>query len=171
MEIADQYILTDMSVPEMMSMANFVRSVPKQNQFLAMLPGNFSGTGDWLVSRPDVRRMVARLMGSSFVTADRPNVRVTVENDSSRKGLGTTVAKYLRSKGYVVNTKAGDSDRSQPLKRTRIIAQRANPEEAEMVQSDLGQQGDIVNASVGDIETAVTVLIGDDLRDLPSASK
>ncbi len=36
-----------------------------------MMPGNFSGSGDWDVSKSDVRKMVARLTGSAFVTAEK----------------------------------------------------------------------------------------------------
>ncbi|HEY9786566.1 MAG TPA: LCP family protein, partial [Candidatus Obscuribacterales bacterium] len=58
MEIAQQHIQTDLSVGDMMAMATFAKAVPKQNQFLAMMPGTFSGSGDWLIDKGDVRRMV-----------------------------------------------------------------------------------------------------------------
>lgn len=49
------------------------------------------------------------------------------------------------------------------LKRTRIVAQKANPEDASLVKVDLGNIGDMVNASVGNIESAVTIVVGNDL--------
>ena len=44
MEIAQQYISTDLSPGGMMEMATFARAVPKKNQTMVMLPGTFSGT-------------------------------------------------------------------------------------------------------------------------------
>lgn len=164
MEIAQKYIQTDMSLGDMMAMATFVRAVPKQNQFLAMMPGTFSGSGDWLVEKSDVRKMVARLNGSTFVNANRDEVRVAIENASSESGLGYKLSQILRNKGYTsVFVRASADARPEPLKRSRIIAQRANPEDADLVRMDLGDHGDIVTASVGDIESSVTIVAGDDL--------
>lgn len=58
---------------------------------------------------------------------------------------------------------------SDPVKRTRIIAQKANPEDASLVKSDLGNIGEVVNVSAGDIESSVTIIIGDDLANKLSA--
>jgi hypothetical protein len=46
------------------------------------------------------------------------------------------------------------------------VAQKANPEDARLVRSDLGDIGDMVNASVGDIESSVTIIVGDDLAQI-----
>lgn len=170
MEIAQQYISTDLSPTGMMEMATFARAVPKKNQAMVMLPGTFSGTGGWTSSPSEVHRIVSRLMGSSFVTSLRNEIHLSVVNASSKPGLGYKLAKLLRAKGYVVTVK-NSGEKIGPFKQTRIIAQRANPEDAEQVKADLGGQGDIVNASVGDIETSVTVQGGDDLQSLMSASK
>ena len=52
---------------------------------------------------------------------------------------------------------------SEPVKRTRIFAQKANPEDAGLVKVDLGNIGDIHNVSVGNLDSSVTIIIGDDL--------
>jgi hypothetical protein len=49
------------------------------------------------------------------------------------------------------------------LHRTKIIAQRGNYEDAQLVQHDLGC-GDIINASIGDLYNSITVLANDDLE-------
>ncbi len=164
LEIAQRYINTDMSAGDLMMLAQYARGVPKANQFMAMMPGNFSGSGDWDVSKSDVRRMVARLTGSAFVTAEKEEMRIAVENASATKGLGNKLAKLLRERGYRhVFVRASNDERPSSLKRTRIIAQKGNPEDAEVVKADLQSHGDIVTASVGDIESSVTIMVGDDL--------
>lgn len=163
-EIAQNYISTDLSAQEILEMANFVRGVPKSNQLLTMMPGNFSPGGDWAVERSDVRRMVARLMGANFIETTRDSIRVAIGNCSSTEGMGFKLAKILGSKGYKnVTVQKRMLELSDSLKRTRIVAQKANPEDASLVKSDLGNIGDVVNASVGDIESSVTIMIGDDL--------
>lgn len=164
MEIAQQYISTDLTVPQMMEMANFVRGVPKSNQLLTMMPGSFSPSGDWAVSQSDVRRMVSRLMGANFIETTRDDIRIVIGNSSSTEGMGFKLARILGSKGYKnVIVQKRMLELSDPVKRTRIIAQKANPEDAGLVKADLGNIGDVVNASVGDIESSVTIIIGDDL--------
>jgi LCP family protein required for cell wall assembly len=168
-EIAQHYIESDMDMGRLMQMATFVRGVPKQNQLLSMMPGTFSSSGDWIVDRSDARRMVARLMGSTFVSSERSSLHVTVINSSSTEGLGFQLARALRSKGYNwVVVKSPDSP-MKPLRRSRIIAQCGNPEDAELVRNDLNESGDIVNASVGDIQSTVTIQAGDDLAELIAA--
>jgi len=163
-EIAQQYISTDLTVQDMMGMANFVRGVPKSNQVLTMMPGTFSPNGDWVVAASDTRRMVARLMGANFVESSKDDIRVSVENSSSTEGMGFKVAKILGLRGYRnVSVQKANLEFEDGVKRTRIIAQKANPEDASLIRTDLGSIGDIVNASVGNIESSVTVIVGNDL--------
>lgn len=168
--IANKYILTDLNPADMAAMAAFVRAVPKDRQSLVLLPGNFSGTGDWEVDKSEVRRMVAKLTGSTFVESDRRHLRVTIRNASSDRRMARKLLNVLRSKGYrSISIKTAKEDQGAPHATTQIIAQRGNPEDAELLKMDLAGSGEIVNASVGDIESAVTIIIGDDLLSLVSA--
>jgi len=164
LDIAQSYISTDMSVQDMMGMANFVRGVPKSNQVLTMMPGTFSDNGNWLVAPSDIHRMVARLQGANFVESSRDDIRVSIENSSGTEGMGFKVAKILAARGYKnVSVQKANLEIEEGIKRTRIVAQKANPEDAGLVRTDLGSIGDIVNASVGNIESSVTVIVGSDL--------
>jgi LCP family protein required for cell wall assembly len=166
LEIARRYTYSDMDVGQLIQIASFVRAVPKRNQFLAMMPGSFSGTGDWLVDRNDARRMVARLTGSSFINSSRDNMHISIVNLSSSSEMGMRLYRWLRNRGYSsISVKNGQSE-LRPLKTTRIIAQRANPEDAGMVQTDLADLGEVETASIGDIDSAVTIMAGDDLTPL-----
>lgn len=166
LDIAQRYISTDMSVQDMMGMANFVRGVPKSNQVLTMMPGSFAASGDWVVEPSDVRKMVSRLNGANFVESSKDDIRIAVENSSSTEGMGFKVAKMLNTCGYRnVSVQKANLDFENGVKRTRIIAQKANPEDASLVRTDLGSVGDIVNASVGNIESSVTIIIGNDLAE------
>jgi hypothetical protein len=166
MGIAQRYISTDMDMGQMLAMASFIRAVPKQNQLLCMMPGTFSGTGDWVVDRYNVRKMVARITGSTFGLPSRDSLHLTVVNASSTEGVGFALYRILRAKGYNWIVVKAASDQAKPLKTSKIIAQRGNPEDADLVREDLASVGEVVNASIGDIESAVTIMAGDDLAAL-----
>ncbi len=161
--IAQKYIDTDMDISHLIGVVSFVRAVPKNNQHMAMLPGQFSGTGDWAVSHSDTQKMVAKMLGSSFIGAERHTIKLVVINTSCDPGLAYRLAHYLRERGYnwVLVKTAG---REQPQRKdTRVIAEKANPEDADQVREDLNNTGEVIYASVGDIESGVTILAGNDL--------
>ncbi len=54
---------------------------------------------------------------------------------------------------------------------TRIIAERGNTEDADQVKLDLGSKGEVVTASLGDIESSVTIVAGDDMRDVVKTNR
>jgi polyisoprenyl-teichoic acid--peptidoglycan teichoic acid transferase len=172
MSIAQNYILTDLNTSQLFQLATFARSVPKEHETMIMLPGRFSGTGDWAVSDEDLQVAAARLMGDQLPPSEKDRIRVVVENASSTPDFGRKLYRYLSDKGYnVVTYKSKSESVHGPLRQTRIIAQRGNTEEAMLVKSDLSNTGEIVNASVGDIESAITIIAGDDVTSLvPSAS-
>jgi LCP family protein required for cell wall assembly len=164
LSIAQNYVLTDLGPAGLTQMATFARSVPKPNQQMMMLPGNFTGTGDWAASDEDIRLVVARLLGQPVPASARESIRVTVENATSDPGSARKLYKYLSARGYnVVAYREKTEVYGAPLHTTRIIAQKGNTEEALLMKQDLFNRGDIVNASVGDIQSAITVVAGEDL--------
>ncbi len=161
--IAQKYIDTDMSVSQLAAVANFARAVPKGNQHMVMMPGRFSGTGDWFVAHSDVQKMVAKMLGTSFVTTERRSIKLVVINASSSPNLASRLYRYLRTRGYNWILIKNAPHEQVEHRFTRIIAQKANPEDADQVRQDLNGTGEVINASVGDIESGVTILAGDDI--------
>lgn len=170
-QIGRQYVATDLSDADLMTVASFIRAVPKSSQQLVMLPGKFSGTGDWQVDPQDVTEMVAKLNGATLAPAVKPEIRIAIENASSDPELGRKLRKLLRAKGYDEVAVLPQPDGPGPRATTCIIAQRANAEEALMVREDLGNVGEVLNASIGDIESRVTVIAGEDLVSLVEAEQ
>ncbi len=168
--IGRKYVATDLSDPEILSMTTFVRAVPKANQQLVMLPGRFSNSGDWAVDQQDVQLIVGRLTGSASEASVKPDIRIAIENASSDPELGHKLSKLLRGKGYTV-VAVRSHNHNATRRGTRIIAQRANPHEATMVKADLGNLGEVVAASIGDIDSTVTLVAGEDLVPLVTANK
>jgi len=164
--LGHEYVASDISDPEILGMLGFMRAVPKQNQKLVMLPGQFSadGLGNWSTDPSEVSALVARLFNSQEIANTKDNIRVAIENASSHNDLGGRLAKVLRARGYsVIMVKDAEEGAQLNGRRTRIIAQKGNPDDARMVRMDLSDHGDIVTASIGDIESSVTIIAGDDL--------
>lgn len=170
-KMAGNYIKTDMSVAEMMQVLSFMRGVPEDKQQLVMLPGNFSGTGDWAVDEEALSRVVSAMLGQQAAPLTRDQVRLSIENASSSPQLARKLSRYLSGFGYPIVSVSGKSDFvSGPVSTSRIIAERGNSADARQLQKDLKSRGKIVNASIGDIQSSITLVAGDDLIPLVEAS-
>lgn len=164
LQIAQKHVKTDLDPAALMQILNFVRAVPRENQHMIMLPGDFSGSGDWLADEDGVKRVVQTMISGSQAAIARSNLKVTIENASSKPGLGEKIAQRLQSLGYVNCKIASRSEIfSTPQSQSKIIAERGNPQEAALLKADLGNQGEIINASIGDIQSSLTLVAGDDL--------
>ncbi len=172
LKIAQKHVKTDMSVPQIMQILSFVRSVPKDHQHMVMLPGNFSGTGDWAVDQEALAKVLASMLGEAPAAGRRDQIRITIENASSSPGLGRKLSTQLSALGYPIGMVSGKSEIfSTPQAISKIIAGRANPQEAALLKQDLSKQGEIINASIGDIQSSLTLVAGDDLIPLVEADK
>lgn len=170
LKLAQKHVKTDLTVPEIMQILSFVRSVPKSNQHMIMLPGNFSGTGDWAVDEDGLKVVVAQMMGHPLPAAVREQIKVTIENASSQAGLQRKLSRYLGSLGYMIMTVSGKSELfAGPLSESKIIAERGNSQEAALLKRDLRNRGEVVNASIGDIQSSLTLVVGDDMIPLVEA--
>lgn len=172
LQIAQKHVKTDMKIPQIMQVLSFVRAVPKPNQHMIMLPGNFSGTGDWAADDSALRNVVATMTGSSVVVGDRKEMRICIENASSSPGLARKVSRILGSLGYPVISVSGKSEIfSSPQPLTKIIAMRGNFADAAQLKNDIGKNGEIISASIGDIQSTLTLVVGDDLIPLVESSE
>ncbi|MEB3196162.1 MAG: LCP family protein [Candidatus Sericytochromatia bacterium] len=161
-------VKTNMTGPELVQLATWGASLERSDVRMVMLPGTFSGAqykgSYWLANGTRARQLGHRLMGlEPAVDAKRATRRqrtVTVLNGTSRAGLAHTAARELREAGWSVRA-VGDAS-LRTLSRTRVISQTGHSQLAGMVGKDLGVSPDRVNASVGDITTDFTVLVGED---------
>lgn len=168
--IAQKHVRTDLDVQQITRILTFVRGVPKSKQHMVMLPGGFSGTGDWAVDEAGLRRVVASMMGQTHPASQRTELKITVENASSSPGLHRKLSRYLSNMGYPILASSNKSDLfPAPQASSKIIAERHNPEDASLLRIDLKNRGEIINASIGDIQSCLTLVAGDDLIPLVEA--
>lgn len=168
MKIASQSIQTDMRPFEMIQAANFLHSLHSDKIKFVMLPGNFAPNGDWLPSSR--ASMLAQQLqnGGQELVNDRSKISVCIVNASSNRMLGAQLSSVLRTMGYTTSVRRDQRDEFN--NRTRIIAQDGNLASAKMLQADLGNIGEIIAASIGDISSNITIIAHDDLCELDEIS-
>ncbi len=160
-KIARSCINTDLTDVQIFECLNFVHGVPKSAFKFVMLPGQFSGNGDWIATT-DARTLALRMADPDQETVVcRRNLTVCVINTTADPTMGSKVARALSKLGYV--TQVGKDQPEVPFAHTRIIAQYGNTADAEMLKADLGGNGEVVNASVGNLNTSLTVFARSDI--------
>lgn len=163
-EIAQSHIVTDLTPAQMVEIAAFARAVDKADQHMVMLPGRFSGTGDWAVDHDALKKVTAMMNGEPMLAAPRAQIRLAIENASSSRDTARRLSQYLQSLGYPIGITSSKSDRYEsPQAQTKVIAEKGNPLDAGLVNGDLNDIGEIVHASIGDIDCSITIVAGDDL--------
>ncbi len=170
---------TDLSVGAMLGIAQFLSSSDRRPPNLVMLPGRFSRPNEyplsyWIENPEATAKILTRYFDVSTVhTTDersdsvsmRHRLRVAVLNATDKEGEGTKALAVLRKQGfrqtYITNHEIDSA--TIPLSETQIIAQQGNKEAAQMVKSALGV-GQVQVVSTGDLESDITVVVGNDLR-------
>jgi len=161
-EIAQNNIQTDMSNLDIFETLNFVHSVPHENIKFVMLPGDFAANGDWIANTNG--KVIAQQLAypDKETPVSRRNTTVCIINASSHPTLGSRLTTALRDLGYI--TCIGKDENEPATGPTRIIAQNGNIICAKMMQQDLGNIGEVVNASVGNLTTSITLVAHDDIN-------
>jgi LCP family protein required for cell wall assembly len=173
-ELFRRYIDTNLTLEEMLALANMGLGLEKENFRMVMLPGRFSTPDEsvasyWIfdaVAKDAVMQEYFDVSSVATVTQshDRAELRIAVQNASDNPQLGSQVAAYLQAQGfpdvYVIE------DWPEPDSQTKIIAQRGDLESARMLESVLGL-GEVIPASTGDIQSDLTIRVGNDWTEKP----
>jgi len=161
-EIAQRNTSTDMSNVELFRAINFMHSVPRENTRSVMLPGDFGGNGDW-IANTDGKSLAQRLANpDQEIITSRRNITVCIVDASPDHKLGSQLSRVLHKLGYI--TCLGKEENEPASDKTKIIAQNGNIANAKMIQDDLGGRGEVVNASVGDLKSSITIVAHDDIK-------
>jgi polyisoprenyl-teichoic acid--peptidoglycan teichoic acid transferase len=173
-ELFQHYVDTNLTMEEMLAMANFGLDVGSENFQMVMLPGRFSTPAEsvasyWLMDPAAKDQVMQEHFNVSSLMAvnqqhDSKALRVAVQNASSNPQLGSQVAAYLEAQGFSNVYVIEDWPEAQGA--TQIIAQRGDLESAKMLQTTLGL-GQIEPTSTGDIQSDLTIRVGDDWVEQP----
>jgi LCP family protein required for cell wall assembly len=168
-----KYVETNLSFEEMLALVNFGLKLEQKDFKMVLLPGRFSAPDEfrasyWIMD-PRARD---RIMQEYFQQASIGGVpeetpptalRIAVQNAADDPEAAAQVAQHLHQLGYgnVFVTDAW----SESEKQTQLIVQGGQLHSAQMLQKLL-EIGTIDVASTGDIESDVTLRVGNDWQKL-----
>ena len=177
--ILERYVDTNLSLEEMLALAGFGLGLEPDNLHMVMLPGRFSQADEYVASYwiPDwnsssqIMQDFFQVEGMATLAGARESqstlgLRIAVQNASEDDHTAREVARYLRDQGFYNAYVTTDWPMTQ--RRTEVIAQRGDLDSARILESVLGI-GQVVADSTGDLESDITLRVGEDWLDLRTA--
>nr|WP_199333879.1 LCP family protein [Oculatella sp. FACHB-28] len=171
-QLVQKYVDTNLSLEEMLALANFGVSLEQDSFRMVMLPGRFSTPDEfvasyWITDSDAVDQVMQEYFQVPSVTSSEErralnHLYIAVQNASGEPQLGNQVASYLQEQGfdnvYVIQ------DWPDRQVQTDIIVQRGDMQGAALLENVLGL-GRVVSASTGDLQSDLTIRVGEDWAD------
>jgi len=173
--ILQQSVDTNLSLEEILSLANFGRQLEHKDVQMVMLPGRFSqleefdGRSYWIMSRSGGQQIMRQYFNVTYdadqwTTSRRrspESLRIALQNASDDPTAIERVRQYLREKEYYNIYEIAESP--QLLAETKIIVQQGDLESAHYLQRSLGG-GLVEGSSTGDLGSDLTIRVGIDVN-------
>jgi polyisoprenyl-teichoic acid--peptidoglycan teichoic acid transferase len=166
-----KYIDTNLSLEEMLALANFGLNLERDDFRMVMLPGRFSSPSEyvasyWIMDREGRDQVMGDYFGmSSVASVDHREVdqlRIAVQNASGEPNMARQVVNLLRDRGF--NDVYLVQDWPAKEAQTQIIVQRGDLQGAASLETILGL-GAVIPASTGDLDSDLTIRVGADWVD------
>lgn len=170
--VLQRYVDTNLTLEEMLAIANFGLEIESDQLQMVMLPGRFSTSAEfnasywlpnWEASAPVMQNFFeAKEVG---VYADNSQGRyvtdlaIAVQNASGQPEQAASMARYLRENGFSNVYIIGDWPGT--VARTEVVAQQGDIDSARVVQSLLST-GRALSESTGDLGSDITIRVGQD---------
>ncbi len=171
LQVMQKYVDTNLSLEEMSAILNYGLGLDQKAVKMVLLPGRFSGPKEFRASywiMDDRKR--DRIMKDFFEIAD-PNtegevlpLRIAIQNASNTPNASEKLQEKLARAGYE-NTYVTDAW-SEMQTQTQIILQSGKTDAGDVLQRSIGI-GILETSSTGDLESDITIRIGDDFQARP----
>ena len=168
LQAMQKYVDTNLSLEEMSAILNYGLGLDQKAVKMVLLPGRFSEPKEFRASywiMDDRKR--DRIMKDFFEIAD-PNVeaevaplRIAIQNASSQPKAAEALQEKLVKAGY--ETTYITDPWSETQTQTQIILQSGKADAANSIQQAIGI-GLLETSSTGDLDSDVTIRIGDDFQ-------
>jgi LCP family protein required for cell wall assembly len=168
LSVIQSHIDTNLSVEELVALVGFGAKTERSDVQMLMVPGDFSGNGHttatsyWLPSHRRIQQMMAEYFDQGYVDyseRDSSYLRVAVQDSTDDPEALQGLIEQLQEEGY--RNIYVDSNWSEPLEVTRIIAQQGDAESANLIRRDLGF-GEVRVESTGNLNSDITIQLGED---------
>lgn len=166
-QLIQSHIDTNLTIEEILALANFATELEQDDFRMVMLPGRFSGADEYLASywildpegRDQVMQDYFHVGTSAVAQRSLRNLRIAVQNASGEPQLAGQVADYLLEQGFSNVYVVQDSPSLQT--QTQIIVQWGDLQGAARLEDILGV-GQVIPASTGDLGSDLTIRVGED---------
>ena len=165
-----QYIDTNLTPEEMLALAGASRKLSQGNFKMVMLPGRFSSPNEfrasyWVMNPEGRDRVIAQYFDTKSESQSNgspraaTSLRIALQNASSQPDAAQQMRKTLAKLGFQNVYIA--SDWAERQSQTQVIVQQGDLEAARGLKDALGF-GKLESDSTGDIDSDLTLRIGDD---------
>lgn len=181
LSVIQSHLDTNLTVRELMAIANFASERDRSNINMMMLPGDFNSGEEsvsyWLPHHKSINKLMVNhfdlpsyardysevrdqysALGENASVAN-PRVRIAVQDSTKDQQVLQSALDTLREAGY--KRVFAVKNWQDPLIETRVIAQSGDAKTARAVKSVLGV-GEVVVESTGYLKSDITVQIGRD---------
>ncbi|MBF2080487.1 MAG: LCP family protein [Synechococcales cyanobacterium T60_A2020_003] len=168
-QLIREHIDTNLSIEEILALADFATKLEQDDFRMVMLPGRFSGADEFLASYwildPEGRDQVMQdyfhqeTSTNTAMQRSLRSLRIAVQNASGEPQLAGQVADYLLAQGFSNVYVVQDSPSLQS--QTQIIVQWGDLQGAARLEDILGV-GQVIPASTGDLGADLTIRVGGD---------
>lgn len=172
LRVLERYVDTNLTLEEMLAIANFGLEMESNQLQMVMLPGRFSTPAEfnasyWLPNWEASATVMQNFFQAEGVSIYADNsqgsyvadLAIAVQNASGQPDQAASVAGYLRENGF--NNVYIIDDLSTPMARTEVVAQRGDIDSARTLESLLGV-GLALSESTGDLNSDITIRVGQD---------
>jgi LCP family protein required for cell wall assembly len=170
LSVIQSHVDTNLSVEELVALMGFAAQSDRSNVQMLMLPGDFSNFEDyydasyWLPNFDQIDEVVSQYFGNGTTYSrdyefDPGYLRIAIQDSTENSEAVDNLVNALYDAGY--SNVYIDTDWSEPLSETRIIAQQGEVEGAEAIQQVLGL-GEVRIESTGSLQSDVTIQLGSD---------
>jgi len=176
LQVVKDNVETDLSLQEILAVAQTLVKSDRHQMHLMMLPGRFSRKDEYKLSywiyNPKAAAGIlsqyfdvktAKAEENAAHVTDPKTLKIAVANATKQPRDREMVVSFLRKHGFR-NAYITNIDTIADPQKTQIIAQHGNPDSANAVSSILGT-GQVQVASIGDILSDITIVVGADLVD------
>jgi polyisoprenyl-teichoic acid--peptidoglycan teichoic acid transferase len=171
-KLLEKEVDTDLTQSEIFSFAAYGLSLDKQDIQMVMLPGRASYPTEyslsyWLISEENKSKIIEKFLNSQSSSPENnqssQNIRIAIQNSTSNPELAKKLALFLEENQYSNVYVSNNSP--YPTSVTKIIVQQGDYDSAKTLKNILNF-GELESSSTGDIESDITIRVGDDAEKL-----
>ena len=169
LSVIQSHVDTNLSVEELVALVGYSAQTDRSDVQMLMLPGSFSNYDEyelsyWLPNYPEIDRISEQYfgLGSGYNVSeykDPSDLRVVIQDSTYDDLAVQSLVNSLYDTGYY-NVSVGQSLRN-PIRETRIVAQRGDVDSARDIQGFLNL-GKVRVESTGNLDSDITIQLGED---------